>query len=63
MATFASALYPGLTLQDEKGIWAQFTAGRFETTDAAVIKRLQALPDSEGIAETTDAPPDEIPQE
>lgn len=51
MAKFESTRYPGLTLQDDKGIWAQFVGGEFETTDAAVVKRLRALPESEGITE------------
>jgi hypothetical protein len=45
MARFTTARYPGLTLQDEKGIWAQFADGAFETSDRAVIKRLAALPE------------------
>ena len=44
MAKFTSKRYPGLTLQDDKGIWAQFTDGVFETTNAALIKRLAGLP-------------------
>ncbi|MFD6421039.1 hypothetical protein [Streptomyces sp. NPDC060198] len=51
MATFTSKTYPGLTLQDETGVWAQFAGGTFETSDAAVVKRLRALPEDEGIAE------------
>jgi hypothetical protein len=51
MAKFSSEKYPGLILQDEKGVWAQFVRGEFETSDAAVIKRLKALPESEGITE------------
>jgi len=51
MATFSSSKYPALTLQDEKGIWAQFKDGEFTTSDAAVVKRLRALPEDEGITE------------
>ena len=51
MAKFTSDRYPGLTLQDEQGVWAQFKGGEFETSDAAVAKRLRALPEEEGIAE------------
>ncbi|MFJ8027451.1 hypothetical protein [Streptomyces sp. NPDC096311] len=51
MATFTSSKYPALTLQDDKGIWAQFEDGEFETSDAGVIKRLRAIPEDEGIAE------------
>jgi hypothetical protein len=50
MARFTTARYPGLTLQDEKGIWAQFADGAFETTDAAVVKRLKALPEDYGVS-------------
>jgi len=55
MARFTTARYPGLTLQDDKGIWAQFTDGAFETTDAAVIKRLKALPEDYGVSVATKA--------
>lgn len=51
MATFSSSKYPALTLQDEKGIWAQFKGGEFTTADAAVVKRLRALPEDEGVTE------------
>ncbi|MDF6043249.1 hypothetical protein LRD69_14040 [Streptomyces sp. JH14] len=51
MAKFRSAKYPALTLQDDKGIWARFEGGQLETTDAAVVKRLRGLPESEGISE------------
>jgi hypothetical protein len=51
MAKFTSETYRGLTLQDDKGVWAQFKDGEFETTDAAVIKRLRALPESDGVTE------------
>ncbi len=51
MATFTSSKYPALTLQDDKGIWAQFKDGEFATSDAAVVKRLRALPEEEGITE------------
>ncbi|MEU6649509.1 hypothetical protein ABZ904_08680 [Streptomyces sp. NPDC046900] len=53
MATFQSSIYPGLTLQDDDGIWAAFAGGRFETDDEAVAERLRALPESEGITETS----------
>jgi hypothetical protein len=49
--TFNSSKYPALTLQDDKGIWAQFKGGELTTSDAAVIKRLRALPEDEGITE------------
>ncbi|MGW1813286.1 hypothetical protein ACWCQM_06905 [Streptomyces sp. NPDC002125] len=52
MATFTSSTYPALTLQDDDGVWARFEDGRFETSDAAVAKRLRSLPESEGITET-----------
>lgn len=48
--------YRSLTLQDDKGVWGQFTDGEFTTTDAAVIKRLRALPESEQISEAKDEP-------
>ncbi len=51
MANFASPKYPHLTLQDDKGIWAQFEDGQLETTDAAVVKRLRALPEDYEVAE------------
>jgi hypothetical protein len=51
MAKFTTSRYPGLTLQDDKGVWAQFTDGAFETTDRAVIKRLGALPAEYEVAE------------
>lgn len=51
MATFTCARYPGLTLQDADGIWAQFTDGEFETDDARVAGRLRGLPEEEGITE------------
>jgi len=51
MANFASPKYPNLTLQDDKGIWAQFEGGEFETTDAGVIKRLRALPEDYEVSE------------
>ena len=55
MAKFQSAKYPGITLQDEKGIWAQFVGGEFETSDTAVLKRLRALPEDEGIVEVKES--------
>lgn len=55
MAKFSCERYPGLTLQDEKGVWAQFAAGEFETTDAAVIKRLRSVPESEGLTEVKES--------
>lgn len=51
MPKFTSERYPALTLQDESGIWAQFEGGQFETSDAAVAKRLRAVPEEEGITE------------
>jgi len=48
MARFTTHL-KSLTLQDEKGVWAQFADGEFETTDAAVVKRLKALPEEYGV--------------
>jgi hypothetical protein len=57
MAKFSSEKYPGLILQDDKGVWARFERGEFETTDAAVIKRLRALPQADGVKEgAQDAP-------
>ncbi|MFW3474455.1 hypothetical protein [Streptomyces microflavus] len=64
MATFTSSKYPEITLQDDKGVWARFRGGRFETSDAGVAKRLRALPDGEGITEAGDpapAAPDKAP--
>lgn len=55
MAKFSSEKYPGLTLQDDKGVWAKFEGGEFETTDAAVIKRLRGLPESEGVSEVKES--------
>ena len=43
--------YAGLILQDAEGIWAKFEKGVLETADAAVVKRLRALPESEGVTE------------
>jgi hypothetical protein len=59
MATFTSSKYPALTLQDDKGIWAQFKDGHFEASDATVAKRLRALPEEEGISEvkSSEKPP------
>lgn len=51
MAQFSSPKYTHLTLQDDKGVWAQFEDGQLETTDAAVIKRLRALPEDYEVAE------------
>lgn len=51
MAKFKSSKFPAVTLQDAEGIWAQFKGGEFETSDAAVAKRLRGLPDEEGISE------------
>jgi hypothetical protein len=56
MAKFTTTRYPGLTLQDDKGVWAQFTDGAFETTDRAVIKRLSALPAEYEVVQDKDAP-------
>ncbi|MFD6474386.1 hypothetical protein ACFWEH_12910 [Streptomyces anulatus] len=57
MATFTSSKYPEITLQDDKGVWARFRAGRFETSDAGIAKRLRALPDGEGITEAGEPSP------
>lgn len=51
MAKFASSKYPHLTLQDDKGVWARFEDGEFETTDAAALKRLRALPEDYEVTE------------
>ncbi|MFB7224223.1 MULTISPECIES: hypothetical protein [Terrabacteria group] len=51
MAQFESTKYRGLVLQDDKGVWAKFEDGLCETSDAAVIKRLRALPDEYEVAE------------
>jgi len=51
MANFQTSKYPGLILQDDKGIWAQFKDGQFETSDAGVIKRLRALPEDYEVSE------------
>ncbi|MGW5126686.1 hypothetical protein ACWEQ7_22050 [Streptomyces sp. NPDC004069] len=51
MAAFRSERYPELTFQDRRGVWARFRGGRFETSDAAVAKRLRALPAEQGITE------------
>jgi hypothetical protein len=51
MANFASPKYPHLTLQDDKGIWARFVDGEFESTDAGVVKRLRALPEDYEVSE------------
>lgn len=54
MTKFEHSRYPALTLQDDKGVWAQFTpeerefgehkvnVGVIETDDAEQIKRLRA---------------------
>lgn len=52
MAQFHSPKYTHLTLQDDKGVWAQFTDGKLETTDAGVIKRLRALPEDYEVTES-----------
>lgn len=57
MAKFSSEKYPGLILQDDKGVWARFERGEFETTDAAVIKRLRALPQADGVKEGAQGTP------
>ncbi|WP_020141138.1 hypothetical protein [Streptomyces sp. 351MFTsu5.1] len=62
MATFKSTRYPHLTLQDEKGVWAQFKGGEFETSDASVVKRLRALPEEEGIVEAKSSGKDSEPK-
>lgn len=51
MATFKSPKFPHLTLQDDKGVWAQFKDGEAEVSDAAALKRLRALPDEYGVSE------------
>lgn len=56
MAKFTSKRYPGLTLQDDKGVWAQFADGAFETTNAALIKRLAALPADYEVSQGADEP-------
>lgn len=57
MAQFKSK-YRGHVLQDNEGVWARFRDGLFETSDAAVVKRLRALPASAGVVEvkTSDGP-------
>ncbi|MDH6709752.1 hypothetical protein P3T27_006501 [Kitasatospora sp. MAA19] len=62
MARFTTARHPGLILQDDKGIWAQFADGVCETTDQATIKRLRALPQEYEVVEAKDAPA-ELPAE
>jgi hypothetical protein len=57
MAKFSSEKYPALILQDEKGIWARFERGEFETGDATVIKRLRGLPADDGVKEVAEAAP------
>lgn len=59
MAKFEHRRYPALTLQDERGVWAQFSpedrefgeakirVGVLETDDEAVIGRLRAGSDSD----------------
>lgn len=59
MAKFSSSKYPNLTLQDDKGVWAQFKGGEFETSEAAVVKRLRALPEDEGISEVKSSAKDD----
>lgn len=51
MAQFTSSKYSHLTLQDDKGVWAQFKEGQLETSDAAVVKRLRALPEDYEVSE------------
>ncbi|MER6531161.1 hypothetical protein [Streptomyces sp. NPDC001508] len=51
MPKFESTKFRGLTLQDDKGIWARFEGGVFETSDAAVAKRLRALPEDYEVSE------------
>lgn len=66
MATFTTTRYPGLVLQDDKGVWAAFKDGAFETSEAAVIKRLKALPDEYEVTEASaaaDKPPAEQTKE
>jgi hypothetical protein len=57
VAKFVHKRYPALTLQDEKGVWAQFKpeerafgehqvkVGVLTTNSTALIKRLTACPD------------------
>lgn len=47
MATFTSEKYPRLSLHDGESEWARFVDGKFESTDADVLKRLR----SKGAAE------------
>lgn len=42
MAKFTSD-YKGLLLEDDKGVWAHFQDGEFETTDTAVAARLRKV--------------------
>lgn len=56
MATKFITPLKSLTLQDDKGIWAQFADGVFTTTDGAVVKRLRALPDDYQVTEAKDEP-------
>ncbi|MEU7384018.1 hypothetical protein AB0A91_29335 [Streptomyces sp. NPDC042207] len=51
MAQFESKRFRGLALQDDKGVWAKFEDGLCETSDAAVAKRLRALPDEYEVTE------------
>lgn len=51
MPKFQTSKHPGLILQDEKGIWAQFKGGEFETSDAAAVKRLRTLPEDYEVTE------------
>ncbi|MFJ2863686.1 hypothetical protein [Kitasatospora sp. NPDC087314] len=62
MARFTTTRYPGLSLQDDKGIWAQFTDGACETADQSTIKRLRTLPDDYEVAEVKDAPAETPPK-
>jgi hypothetical protein len=55
MAKFTSEKYPGLVLQDDKGVWARFDRGRFETGDASVVKRLRGLPEADGVKEVAES--------
>ncbi|MFH9977940.1 hypothetical protein ACH4ND_01505 [Streptomyces sp. NPDC017179] len=51
MPKFESPKHKGLVLQDDKGVWAKFEDGEFETSDASVAKRLRALPDDYEVTE------------
>jgi hypothetical protein len=56
MPRFVCERHPQLVLQDERGVWARFRGGVFETASPAVVKRLRALPAAEGIREVDTSP-------